>query len=416
MTAPQASLKKVFRDLWEEIFSSHVRVDSALSKLTAQRKQHLAPVLKSLLLRPIGLAAHLGVGLKKGEPWNLGPKELSKFLPAFLVADRLLEMREGGRLDLLRQYFEKGTKDPRAPSAEEEFPPSMRLPLRGLHEFLCSPAKLSLRVALRGEINEVLGEIPHSTRSKISPVGVVVPQWQKVLHLPMAERGLVAIQDEGSQLLARYALNARDVSWALSSTPQAITGDSPLSWGSLTSQATRVVDSCAGAGGKTLAMADFLGGGGSIFAYDVSEKKLQALRKRAIHHGFQNIKSVLLIPGREEERTKKFEKTADVVLVDAPCSGWGVLRRNPDIKWRQNIEEIVDLERLQARLLSVYAPLVKSGGRLVYGVCTFRNAETEDQVQKFSHSSLGTEFELEECGYLGPGPCDGFFIASWRRR
>jgi 16S rRNA (cytosine967-C5)-methyltransferase len=137
---------------------------------------------------------------------------------------------------------------------------------------------------------------------------------------------------------------------------------------------------------------------------------LQALRRRATRAGVNNIQVTTVCDGSESEVVKKFEAKANVVLVDAPCSGWGVLRRNPDIKWRQQRDVLVRMPQIQLRLLTVYAGLVAPGGRLVYGVCTFRPAETTAVIEKFL--SEHPDFRAIEGGYLGPGPCDGFFMQA----
>ena len=103
-------------------------------------------------------------------------------------------------------------------------------------------------------------------------------------------------------------------------------------------------------------------------------------------------------------------KKADIVLVDAPCSGWGVLRRNPDIKWRQDDAALERMPILQAHLLDAYAPLVKKGGRLVFGVCTFRHAETKAVLEKFL--ATHQEFSLQKAGFFGPHQSDGIFMAA----
>ena len=175
-----------------------------------------------------------------------------------------------------------------------------------------------------------------------------------------------------------------------------------------------VIDACAGAGGKTLAMADAMLGRGQVFAYDVSVKKLESLRQRARRAGLTNIKAVGLTEGNEAKAIQKFSQSADRVLVDAPCSGWGVLRRNPDLKWRQNPESLERLADLQARLLDLYSSLVKKGGVLTYGLCTFRPAETTEQVKAFL--SRNENFESIGGGFFGPGPSDGFFMHAFRRK
>jgi 16S rRNA (cytosine967-C5)-methyltransferase len=171
-----------------------------------------------------------------------------------------------------------------------------------------------------------------------------------------------------------------------------------------------VIDTCAGAGGKSLALADALKGKGRIYAYDTSAVKLQALRRRATRAGVNNIQTTPVRDGSESEVVDKFKAKANVVLVDAPCSGWGVLRRNPDIKWRQQKDVLLRMPQIQLRLLSVYSDLVASGGRLVFGVCTFRPAETTEVVEKFLAEH--PEFKAVEGGYMGPGPCDGFFMQA----
>ena len=175
-----------------------------------------------------------------------------------------------------------------------------------------------------------------------------------------------------------------------------------------------VVDACAGAGGKSLAIADALGGKGKVFAYDTSIKKLQALRRRASKTQLRNIHAAPVVEGAEEAHVEPFRETADLVLVDAPCSGWGVLRRNPDIKWRQSKEVLDRMPKIQLRLLSVYSRLVAPGGRLVFGVCTFRMAETREVVQEFL--SQNPDFTAQEGGFFGPGPCDGFFMQSFSKK
>ena len=174
------------------------------------------------------------------------------------------------------------------------------------------------------------------------------------------------------------------------------------------------MDACAGAGGKSLAFADAMRGKGRVFAYDTSPRKLQALRRRATRAGVRNIQAVVLESGSEQKSISKFKKTANIVLVDAPCSGWGVLRRNPDIKWRQEADSLARMPEIQGHVLSTYSELVAPGGRMVFGVCTFRKAETIEVVDRFLKEH--PEFEKGPGGYLGPGPTDGFFMQAMTRK
>jgi 16S rRNA (cytosine967-C5)-methyltransferase len=161
-------------------------------------------------------------------------------------------------------------------------------------------------------------------------------------------------------------------------------------------------------------LADALKGRGRVYAYDTAAKKLQALRRRAVRAKLNNIQAVALEEGAEEKTVSRFRGSADVVLVDAPCSGWGVLRRNPDIKWRQERESLDRMPQIQKRLLGTYSQLVKPGGTLVFGVCTFRRVETTDIVDSFLREF--PEFEKLQGGYLGPGSSDGFFMQAFRKK
>src|SRR5262249_47367256 len=137
-----------------------------------------------------------------------------------------------------------------------------------------------------------------------------------------------------------------------------------------------VVDACAGAGGKTLALGAALGGKGRIVAFDVDEKKLAELRRRARRAGLANVQAVSVAEGVPPTLAAR-------VLVDAPCSGLGVLRRNPEARWRLTPDEIGAFPARQLALLESYAPLVEPGGRLVYATCTFLRAEDEGVVEAF---------------------------------
>jgi 16S rRNA C967 or C1407 C5-methylase (RsmB/RsmF family) len=153
---------------------------------------------------------------------------------------------------------------------------------------------------------------------------------------------------------------------------------------------------------------------------DSIEKKIQSLRKRAERSPDRNIQAVLLKPDEEARQVQlsKFNQSADRVLVDSPCGGHGVLRRNPDSKWNRkplpNLENSLDITDLQKKVVTDYAPLVKIGGELIYGVCTFSKKETLDQVDWIKSNLQG--FELQSQGFVGPYDTDGFFMASFIRK
>ena len=169
-------------------------------------------------------------------------------------------------------------------------------------------------------------------------------------------RGDVEVQDEGSQLLA-LMLGAK--------------------------RGEMVVDFCAGAGGKTLALGAEMRNTGRLYAFDTSGHRLAALKPRLARSGLSNVHPAQIAHERDE-RIKRLAGKIDRVLVDAPCSGLGTLRRNPDLKWRQSPQSVEELRVKQAAILASAARLLKPGGRLVYATCSLLDAENEDIAQAFT--------------------------------
>jgi 16S rRNA (cytosine967-C5)-methyltransferase len=244
---------------------------------------------------------------------------------------------------------------------------------------------------------------------------VVVPRYTAVLNTSLHRDGLFEIQDEGSQLIAAFTLGSDEVFKVLAPEPAKLGSEAGYSPTEVRRPLT-VIDACAGAGGKTLALADGMAGAGRVFGYDVSEKKIRALKQRAKRSHYRSIQSILLQEGEEESQLKKHFSSADKVLVDAPCSGIGILRRSPDIKWTGDEGGFDRLVSVQLRLLSLYGNLVKKGGSLVYSTCTFRKEETLDVVAAFLKGH--PEFIREKGGFFGPfiGGADGFFMQEFRRQ
>jgi 16S rRNA C967 or C1407 C5-methylase (RsmB/RsmF family) len=411
------NFRQAFDALWTKLFSSPVHLDSALSQAPPSQKSALAELTRLLLQRPSSLAHYLRFYLSEEEPWGLDREALAEWPTARQMAERLFQtwkrdasFAEGGRAvpgdypswmldEWRRDYGDKVAKD--------------------LVETLGSHPPLSLRASRKKGRDTVLSalndsrELPVRARaSSVAPYGFYFDEYMPVLGHPLFKEGAYEIQDEGSQLMALFALwpeaflpMLRKVPGRCREWPKG--KEVPRGKDSLV-----VVDACAGAGGKTLAMADALLGKSQVFAYDVAQKKLDALKKRAKRLGLHNVKTVAVEEGNESATVSRFAASADVVLIDAPCSGWGTLRRNPDVKWRQEYDSLARLEQLQRRLLAAYAPLVKPGGLLTYGVCTFRKAETVDQVQAF----VGDGFEPIGGGFFGPGPSDAFYLHAWRKK
>ena len=172
----------------------------------------------------------------------------------------------------------------------------------------------------------------------------------------------------------------------------------------------RVVDACAGAGGKTLHLAALLEGKGDLLAMDVQERKLESLKARAARATVK-VRTALL----SDEVLAKQAGQADRVLVDAPCSGSGTLRRQADLKYRISAESVAQIQQVQREVLERCAPVVKPGGKLIYATCSILPSENEAQAAWFSAGH--PDFVLEEERRISPAASgwDGFYMARWRR-
>ena len=177
----------------------------------------------------------------------------------------------------------------------------------------------------------------------------------------------------------------------------------------------RVVDTCAGAGGKTLHMASLMENKGQLIAMDLYESKLKQLKLRAKRNGAFNIEYRII---ESTKVIKKLHEKADRVLIDAPCSGLGVLKRNPDAKWKLQPEFIDNIKKVQAEVLENYSKIVKRGGKLVYATCSILPSENENQIKNFLKTEIGKEFTFvkdvkilaSESGF------DGFYMAKLERK
>jgi 16S rRNA (cytosine967-C5)-methyltransferase len=273
-------------------------------------------------------------------------------------------------------------------------------PLVGANEWeaLIGRAPVDLRVnAARVRRGELLPEFPDATPTALSPWGIRLAPDSRVDDSPAYESGLVEVQDEGSQLIALACDPKSD---------------------------ERIIDLCAGAGGKSLALAA-AAPGAEILATDSNRARLAKLPERAERAG-ATIETKLLNPPRELEELDDWRGKADLVLVDAPCSGSGTWRRNPEGRWRLTPERLERLLRVQERLLDIAAELVRPGGRVVYAVCSLLSREGAGQIDPFleRHSSWISEDTSIAGGrmdgqgrLLTPGhdQTDGFFVARLGR-
>jgi 16S rRNA (cytosine967-C5)-methyltransferase len=290
----------------------------------------------------LGLADAVGVdalgGLSEDETqWltrvmqidrNMLPADLRSNLPAWLYT-RLVEL-----------YGEEETQQ--------------------MTQTLNTPAPLDLRVnSIKANREQVIAELSAAPivaePTPYAPLALRILKKPALQNLPVFKTGAVEVQDEGSQVLAQL-VGAR--------------------------RGEMVVDFCAGAGGKTLALGAIMRNTGRLYAFDIADKRLAKLKPRLARSGLSNVHPVL-IAHENDAKIKRLAGKIDRVLVDAPCSGLGTLRRNPDVKWRVRPESITELNVKQLSILNGAARLVKPGGRLVYATCSILDEENEGIVTQF---------------------------------
>lgn len=279
---------------------------------------------------------------------------------------------------------------------------------RSMHE----QATLDLRVnTIKGSREDVMAKFmaentsgeTNITATPFSPVGIRMPSRLNISRHILFTEGKIEVQDEGSQLLAHLVAPKRGM---------------------------MVADFCAGAGGKTLAMGALMRNTGRLYAFDVSEKRLNNLGKRLKRSGLSNL-NAQLISSETDPKLKRLNGKFDRVLVDAPCSGLGTLRRNPDLKWRQTPGDVTELTQKQTAILARAAKLTKAGGRLVYATCSLLSDENEQIVEAFlsAHADFKSlnageilsqqQINLDTGKYLKLLPhlhhTDGFFAAVFEK-
>lgn len=222
------------------------------------------------------------------------------------------------------------------------------------------PAPLDLRANLirldRERLRQSLSDSGYAVEAcRFSPHGVRLGEKPALQKHPLFLDGSFEVQDEGSQLLGFLVQPRR---------------------GEL------VIDFCAGAGGKTLQLGAMMRSTGRLYAFDVSERRLAKLKPRVARAGLSNVHPVLIAHERDA-KVKRLAGKADRVLIDAPCSGLGTLRRNPDLKWRQTPASVAEMAEKQRAILESAARLVKPGGRLVYATCSLLQEENDAVADAF---------------------------------
>ena len=335
----------------------------------------------------------LGASLREVEPWLRGeepqwlaavkrdaageqPFEVQCELPDWVIGKLRSRFDERALLELARGLLQNASLDLRVNSM-----------------------KMSRDAAAQRLLQDGIRALP----TAYSPEGLRIEGRPAINRHPLFLEGAIEVQDEGSQLLCHLVAPKRG---------------------------EMVVDFCAGAGGKTLALGAMMRSTGRLYAFDISPRRLAGLKPRLARSGLSNVHPQR-IEGASDARVKRLAGKIDRVLVDAPCSGLGTLRRNPDMKWRQTPEDVVELVSKQASLLVAAARLVKPGGRLVFATCSILDEENRGIAQSFL--SDNPQFRLlpavdvleKERIALGMGEyfevwphthgTDGFFAAVFER-
>lgn len=256
-------------------------------------------------------------------------------------------------------------------------------------EALNTPAQVVLRTNTLKISRAKLQELLLAKQIEVEAIpanseALLLKKRQSLQNLQEYQLGYFEIQDAGSQTIAPF----------LNATP-----------GSM------VIDACAGAGGKTLHLASLMQNNGKIIAMDVEQRKLNNLKERAQRAGASIIQTSLITDGT----IQNYYSQADYLLLDVPCSGLGVLKRNPDAKWKLSNQEIENTRHTQATILEKYSSMLKNGGTLVYATCSILPSENQEQITHFLHKAGGA-FVLEETSTIWPSDgFDGFYMARLKK-
>jgi 16S rRNA (cytosine967-C5)-methyltransferase len=255
------------------------------------------------------------------------------------------------------------------------------------------PAKVVLRVntlkTTKENLRAILMDLNIETDTlKNQPDALVLKERANVFMTDVFKQGFFEVQDANSQLVSAFL----DVKPGM-----------------------RIVDTCAGAGGKTLHIAALMENKGQLIAMDLYESKLKQLKIRAKRDGAFNIEYRIIDTTKV---IKKLHQKADRVLIDAPCSGLGVLKRNPDAKWKLKPEFIDNMRKIQSEVLESYSKIVKPGGKLVYATCSILPSENQEQIERFLTTEIGKEFKFikDQKILASESGFDGFYMALLERK
>ena len=244
-----------------------------------------------------------------------------------------------------------------------------------------------LKTTKKNLIKKLYNQNIHSEEITDRPNALKVLKRVNIFKTIEFKLGFFELQDASSQLVAKFLdVNAKH----------------------------KILDACAGAGGKALHIASILNNKGNIVATDIHEYKLQELKKRARRNGIHNITTKVI----DNKFLKKNKNKFDRVLIDAPCSGFGVIRRNPDSKWKLNPKDFNSILNDQIKILNDYSKLVNDNGIMLYVTCSIFPSENEKQIALFLSSEFGKKFKIIEEKKISPyeSGFDGFYLAKLKKK
>ncbi len=362
---------------------------------------------RSYVLAALALRGEYSSSLSKDSQYSPPPLDEHELQLVSQLADKQIEHRD--MPDHVRLNYPAWCDD----YLRRAFPKDFDAALRCLNEQAPTDLRVNTIKTSREDLQRALAkEEFETTPTELSPIGLRLARRMPIFTSELFKLGHFEVQDEGSQAVA-LIVDAQP--------------------------GHRVIDFCAGAGGKTLAMAACMQNKGRIMAWDISEKRLSQITLRLRRAGVDNVQTHV-ITSEQDAFIKRHKQTADRVLVDAPCSGTGTWRRNPDLKWRFTQKDLDEVVAVQQSILQSAARLVKPGGRLIYATCSVLQEENELQAAQFlktvnnfeggkEHFKVvcakkiwdknSTAGDADEVSYLSITPhqdgVDGFFAAIFER-
>lgn len=382
----------------ETFFEKNKYADKVIERLLKSHKKWgsqdravVSEIFYNIIRWKKRLEYYMGEGVKPGNIYKL----MLAYLLWSKTKYKKFDEFEGIKIADILKKLEKNTLPSKAiehsipewlvQTLESELGPDWEREMTSLNERAATVLRANtLKTSVKGLISELKEEGVESFSLKNYPYAVQLEEKKNVFLTSAFKEGLFEVQDASSQLIGDF-LEVKE--------------------------GMRVVDACAGAGGKTLHLAALMQNKGQIIGLDIYEWKLAELKRRAKRAGAHNIETRVI---SDNKVIKRLHGKADRLLIDAPCSGLGVLKRNPDSKWKIDQAFIDRIKAEQSQILSDYSKIIKKGGKMIYATCSILPSENEKQVERFLNEN--TDYKLlKEHKILPSQGYDGFYMALIER-